>query len=277
MDDCSTDNTYHILVQLQKLDKRIKLYRNIENLGISKTLNFAFQHSKGSYICRIDGDDVSHPERIERKLRFLREYHDIALVGCSVSSIDENGNLLGNKKMISNHKIISKTLKYATPVFHIWLARREVYEKLNGYRNIPYVEDYDFLLRMTSLGYKYTNICDYFGYSIRLRTGNTISSVGILQRKAHRYCYKLFLRRNKGIDDNFSIQEFNHFVKTNLFEYKLFKLSNTFLQKSLYIKGSISLKKIGYVLLAYLLSKEQRLYINGRLRVWFLKKINQTV
>lgn len=43
-----------------------------------------------------------------------------------------------------NDNIINKTIKYTSPVLHIWLAKREVYTKLNGYREIPGAEDYDF-------------------------------------------------------------------------------------------------------------------------------------
>jgi glycosyltransferase involved in cell wall biosynthesis len=269
VDDCSTDNTYKIIQELKKQDSRIKLYKNSKNSKIVKTLNIAFQHSRGEYICRMDGDDISDHDRIERKLGFLKENPDVSLVGCSVKSIDENGKLLNRKKMPSNQNIINKTLKFATPVFHIWLAKRDVYEKLNGYRNIPYVEDYDFLLRMTSMGFKYTNLDDYFGYSIRLRHGNTISHAGIIQRKAHRYCYNLYLRRTSGLDDNFSMQEFNEYVSSKPIEYKLFSLSNNMLQRAILIENRYNLKKYLYILLSYLGSKEQRNYINGKLAVIF--------
>ncbi|MFJ7827547.1 glycosyltransferase family 2 protein [Psychrobacillus sp. NPDC096623] len=274
VDDSSTDNTYSIVQKLQKSDGRIKLYKNRKNLQIAKTLNIAYQHSNGDYICRMDGDDVSHLERIERKLNYLRSNPEISLVGCSVKSINETGDLLGCKKMLSNQVTIHKTLKYASPVFHIWLARREVYEKLKGYRHIPYVEDYDFLLRMTSLGYKYTNISEYFGYSIRLRSGNTISTAGILQRKAHRYCYNLYQRRCQGYEENFSIGDFNDYVRTTSLEFKMFKKSNILLQKALFIKKRMSFRKIMYAFLSYLISKEQRKYINGRLIVLYLGKSN---
>jgi hypothetical protein len=223
----------------------------------------------------MDGDDVSHSERIERKVNYLKNNPEIFLVGCSVTSIDESGNLLSHKRMLSKQSSIQKTMKYASPVFHIWLAKREVYDKLHGYRCIPYVEDYDFLLRMTSLGYKFTNISDYYGYAIRLRNGNTISSAGITQRKAHRYCYSLYQRRDYGDKDNFSIEGFNNYVQSNQIEDELFCKSNSLLQKALYIKKRISITKTIYVLLSYLLSKEQRKYINGRIIIMLLVKSNR--
>lgn len=265
VDDCSKDNTYKILQDMEKRDHRIKLYKNIENKKIVETLNFAFEKSSGDYICRMDGDDISDSRRIENKMLYLQENQDISLVGCSVYTIDERGNNLRKREMLSNQKTIIKTLKYSTPVFHIWLARREVYEKLHGYRNIPYVEDYDFLLRMTTLGLKYSNISNYFGYSIRLHSNNTISNVGIIQRKAHRYCYQLYLQRKKNKCDSFTINDFYKYVKSSDWEKKIFNLSNIFLQRALSNNKRFNLKKIMYFFVSYLLSFEQRRYINGRI------------
>jgi len=259
---------------MAKSDSRIKLYRNPRNMRVAETLNVAFRHSRGEYICRMDGDDISHYQRIEKKLNYLIENPDISLVGCSVQSIDEEGKLLSKKKMPSGQKTIMKTLKYATPVFHIWLTRRDLYERLSGYRNIPYAEDYDFLLRMTTLGLKYSNLADYFGYSIRLRSGNTISQAGIIQRKAHRYCYELYARRERKSEDDFSIEDFHNYVKSSSYEKKAFHFSNRLLQKALTINSRFSVAKYFYLAVSYLMSHEQREYINGRLRVLIYSKVD---
>ncbi len=58
VDDGSIDNTYKIVEELAKEDNRIKLYKNKQNL---KIVNYA----KGEYILRMDGDDISTPDRIE--------------------------------------------------------------------------------------------------------------------------------------------------------------------------------------------------------------------
>jgi glycosyltransferase involved in cell wall biosynthesis len=257
---------------MKKKDSRIKLYRNSKNIKIVETLNFAFMQSQGEYICRMDGDDISDYHRIEKKLLFLKENPDISLVGCSVQSIDEKGNLLNRKTMPSSQRIIMKTLEFASPVFHIWLAKREVYEKLKGYRNIAYVEDYDFLLRMTTLGLKYSNLADYFGYSVRLRSGNTISYAGIIQRKAHRYSYRLYLQRSKKSNDNFSIENFREFVNSSAYERKTFQLSSLLLHRALINNKRNNVKKYCYFIASYLISNEQRKYVNGRLRVTIYSK-----
>lgn len=64
-DDCSTDDTYEIAVGLAKLDGRISVFRNIENLGIGKNWNEAYSKAKGDYIVIANADDIYHSEFIQ--------------------------------------------------------------------------------------------------------------------------------------------------------------------------------------------------------------------
>ena len=60
LDDFSTDNTYEICNEYLKKDKRIKLYRNKKNIGLTKSLNKLAANSTGLYIDRQDSDDFSY-------------------------------------------------------------------------------------------------------------------------------------------------------------------------------------------------------------------------
>lgn len=88
VDDCSTDNTYNIVAELVPNDARIKLFKNNKNSKIVKTLNFALEQSKGDFIARMDGDDISAPQRLEKQLNFLLKHPQYALVGSHVTTID---------------------------------------------------------------------------------------------------------------------------------------------------------------------------------------------
>lgn len=94
----------------------------------------------------MDGDDISVFDRIENKVKFLEENQEFDLVGCSMKAIDTAGKNIGQTIHFSNQNLLLESLEYVTPVSHIWLARKSVYDKLNGYREISGVEDYDFLL-----------------------------------------------------------------------------------------------------------------------------------
>lgn len=203
IDDGSTDDTYSIIKELARSDDRIKFYKNEKNLKIVKTLNRALSLATGSYIVRMDGDDVSKLDRIERKVNFLEQNPDIDLVGCSLISIDENGREIKKIKKLQSFDLIKKTLRYTSPVSHIWMCKKDVYSRLNGYRELSGAEDYDFVLRLISSGMKAINIADYYGYYVRIaREGNTISSTGLLQKKLHEKIYSMYKKRIKyGMDD----------------------------------------------------------------------------
>lgn len=208
IDDGSTDDTCSIIEELAKSDDRIKFYKNEKNLKIVKTLNRALSLAKGEYIARMDGDDISELDRIERKVSFLERNPSIDLIGCSLISIDENGKQIKKIKKLQSFDLVKKTLRYTSPVSHIWLCRKDVYNKLNGYRELSGAEDYDFILRLISSGMKAINIADYYGYYVRIgREGNTISSTGLLQKKLHEKIYSMYKQRIKYGKDDF--EEFN--------------------------------------------------------------------
>ena len=262
IDDGSSDRTYDICRFLASKDPRVKLFKNERNLKIVKTLNYGLSLAKGSYIARMDGDDISEPDRIEKKVRFLEKNLEIDLVGCSLKSIDMDGQLIGESIYSPNQELLLATLKYSTPVSHIWVARRHVYDQLNGYRELSGVEDYDFLLRMTTLGLKYSNLEDYFGYYVRLgREGNTIESLGIKQRKMRKYAYSLFLEREKYGKDSFSLEFLDSVINSSTIGTKLYSFSAQCLARAIRFRGHKCYFRMIVFLLLSLVSTYQVLYL----------------
>jgi glycosyltransferase involved in cell wall biosynthesis len=199
VDDCSIDDTLIKVQKLAKLDSRVRVIKNDKNLKISKSLNEAYFISNGEYILRMDGDDVSAHDRIAVKLKFLKMNPDIDIVGCSTNTINEDGVFLCHNKMVQDEHVIEQLLPLSTPLKHIWLSKRKVYEALNAYRDISGVEDYDFLLRAKYHGFKFTNISDYYGYDVRIgRDGSTISSLGYKQLKLKKLVYLDYLSSYTG-------------------------------------------------------------------------------
>lgn len=193
VDDCSTDRTYEVVEEIKKNDNRIKLFRNKENLKIAKTLNFALLQVTGEFIARMDGDDFSEPTKIEKQYLFLKNNPEFVLVGTNYILEDESGKEISRTHYLSDFSKIKKILRYESPVAHIWLTTRKIYDEIGEYR-MSGVEDYDFLLRLVSKGFKISNLEEYL-YKVRLRNGNTISTMGLKQRKSAEFAYKLYKER----------------------------------------------------------------------------------
>lgn len=143
------------LAQLAHKEPRLRYHFNEKNLGLLDSLNNGIQMCHGEYICRMDEDDYAEKSRIEKQMNYLEEYN-LDLVGTYTNLMDMSGKLLGEIRRFPLHnKYLCKYLKYANAVPHpTWLVRKEVYEELNGYRNIPCADDYDFLIRVCLHNYK---------------------------------------------------------------------------------------------------------------------------
>lgn len=87
-DDCSTDATVDIIKSIK--DERIKLYENTENCGLTRNLNKGLRIAKGRYIARMDGDDISLPERFEKQVKYFEEHPKVMLISCQTQNFGES-------------------------------------------------------------------------------------------------------------------------------------------------------------------------------------------
>ena len=95
IDDSSTDESREYLSSLQ--DARIRLIRNNENIGLTKSLNIGLKAARGKYIARMDSDDISLPARLETQYHYMERHPKVIMCGSRVS-------YTGNQKGISNGK-----------------------------------------------------------------------------------------------------------------------------------------------------------------------------
>jgi glycosyltransferase involved in cell wall biosynthesis len=116
VDDASTDNSYQILKNYAQKDKRIQVFRNKVNSGVSKTANFALQKAQGQFIARMDSDDVMYPSRLEKQVKFLLKNPDTVLVGGQCLLINEQGLKIGEKRFPTNFQNIKKMIFWNIPV-----------------------------------------------------------------------------------------------------------------------------------------------------------------
>jgi glycosyltransferase involved in cell wall biosynthesis len=75
-DDASNDYSMDVLEHYAKVDKRVKILRNEENMGVSYTNNKAKKATTGEIICVADGDDVFDPNRAKYSYDFLKKNKD---------------------------------------------------------------------------------------------------------------------------------------------------------------------------------------------------------
>lgn len=143
------------LKELELREARLHYYINEKNMGLLFSLNKGIAYCKGSLICRMDEDDYAEPDRVAKQVAFLQKY-DLDLVGSYTNLMDMQGNLIGEiKRFPTGNQYIGRFLRYTNAIPHpTWLARKTVYERLGGYRDINCADDYDFLIRAYLQGFK---------------------------------------------------------------------------------------------------------------------------
>jgi glycosyltransferase involved in cell wall biosynthesis len=85
VDDGSTDGSRDVIKSLD--DPRIRLVEQ-EPLGLVAALNRGLAEAKGAYVARMDADDLSLPERLERQAAFLAAHPEVGLVATSFRIVE---------------------------------------------------------------------------------------------------------------------------------------------------------------------------------------------
>lgn len=101
-DDCSTDDTPAIVEHFKKQDKRIKSWKNEQNLKLFANYNACIERSSGKYIKPFAHDDLFHPDLLKRMVYILDENTDISLVTSARSWIDAEGQRIEAESQTAN-------------------------------------------------------------------------------------------------------------------------------------------------------------------------------
>lgn len=251
------------LKKVAKSDPRVIVSFNEKNIGLVASLNRGLKICTGKYIARMDADDISIPERIEKQLTFLTK-KDYNLVGCQFCVFNNEEDLYKSESPIYN-SACKKVLKYKSCIAHpSWLVERAVYDNLDGYRNIDTCEDLDFLQRAVYAGYKVGNCPEVL---LRYRDNqNSISHKKEYRQMAIRRMMARSLYKNSILtEENYRSYLLSESYKRDVITFeKITKLDNRF--KS----GEKGIKKFA-VLIQLLL---EPIYVEEK--IWNLK-INRAI
>jgi glycosyltransferase involved in cell wall biosynthesis len=165
IDDGSTDSTPAIVHSYR--DERIIYRQHNQNMGIVAALNKGIRYAHGVYVARMDADDISLPERLEKQVAFLENHAKVAVLGTCAELIDEMGKTIGDIDFPSDHVILEWEMCFACPVIHpSVMIRRDFLLTMGGYRaDFPHTEDYDLWTRIS----RQARLANLSGRFLRLR------------------------------------------------------------------------------------------------------------
>ncbi|WP_340616634.1 glycosyltransferase family 2 protein [Xenorhabdus entomophaga] len=164
VNDASTDTTAQILLEFQEKDDRIQIINNVSNMGLAKSLNIAISASRGEFIARMDADDYSFPDRLEKQYNFMVSHPNTIVCGTAMSIYEESHH---NKIPPLSHEKILSRIVFDCPFYHpTVMIRKDILLEFG----ITYPEDYKkaqdyglwvslFLLSIDK-GYRFINLPD---------------------------------------------------------------------------------------------------------------------
>jgi glycosyltransferase involved in cell wall biosynthesis len=161
VDDGSTDETSAIVSGFQ--DPRLKLI-DCDHRSVSDATNAGTEAATAPVIARMDADDFSQPERLEKQLGLFHR-QELDVVGCKVRILNETGEVVPgmqryerwiNEETLAGEQIVALRFVELPIVNPTILARRTYFEM--GFRDCDLPEDYDLMLRAAEAGMRFGKV-----------------------------------------------------------------------------------------------------------------------
>jgi glycosyltransferase involved in cell wall biosynthesis len=163
-DDGSSDDTRSIVERFIEQDDRFHL-QGSDRVGLVEALNRTISTSNAEFLARIDGDDISRPDRLRLQVDFLDANPHILAVGCLVNSFSSAGVGLGMQRYtewlntVVSAEEIERALFVESPLCHPSVTmRRSAFEQSIGYVDDGRPEDYHLWLDFFARGFQMAKV-----------------------------------------------------------------------------------------------------------------------
>lgn len=159
-DDGSKDNTREVAQSyVEKYPGKFILLTNKHNLKLAATLNRCLEYADTEYVARMDGDDLSLPDRFASEIEFLDSHPEYALVSCPMVYFDESGDYHTGH---SESEPTKEAFRFGTPFCHApVLMRRNILNAIGNYTAEPWIgrsEDYYLWYKFYKAGHRGFNL-----------------------------------------------------------------------------------------------------------------------
>lgn len=147
LNDGSTDKSFEIIKSYS--DSRIRFVENEKNVGLISTLNKGINLSRGKYIARMDCDDISLPQRLEKQASFLDTHPEIGVCGSWIQIFSDDMSYI-QKYALTSEEIRCTMLFYCGLAHPTVIIRKNIILKYQLYYDCEYIhaEDYELWQRL---------------------------------------------------------------------------------------------------------------------------------
>lgn len=121
IDDGSKDFSNFKYIQENFEDERLILVKNEVNLGVARSLNRGLLMAKGDLIFRMDSDDISLPNRLEKMIEFMENNPEINIAGSFARTFGKRNFIV---KLPTNDNEIKIEMLFNNPLCHPTVVMR---------------------------------------------------------------------------------------------------------------------------------------------------------
>lgn len=164
VDDCSSKNRVKdILAEIK--DERIVIIENKVNLGLAASLNECIERSTGEYIVRMDTDDISMSDRLERQVKYMDAYPECDIMSGRTCLFTDSGKFWLGSTYFGDKRSVKVELFFDSTLLHPSVIIRSSFLKKN---NLKYDEscrraqDYNLWVRSSLIGGDIRSVEDYY-------------------------------------------------------------------------------------------------------------------
>lgn len=144
-----------------------------QNRGLGLALAEGITHCTYDLIARMDGDDISLPDRFEKQVAFMKENPDITISGGQIQEFTETPeNITGSREVPISDPEIKQLSKWRSPFNHVTVIfRKNAVVAAGNYQHFRYYEDYWLWVRMINNGNKTANLPEFL---VKVRAGDNM-------------------------------------------------------------------------------------------------------
>ena len=117
-----------------QLGEIFTIIANVENKGLTKSLNAGIKYVRSELIARMDSDDEAMPDRFMLQHQYFEEHPDVDIIGGFMEMVDENGNLKYVRNYPLDHEGICEMMPKVCPFGHPAVMMRTTIFKEKGLR-----------------------------------------------------------------------------------------------------------------------------------------------
>ena len=145
------------------LDSRLRIFTTeVRHLPFS--LSLGLHHARADLVARMDSDDLSKSDRLQRQVNYMRSHPDVAVLGSCYEMIDSSGQVQQKVNLPLDDINIRKVLRWRNPICHpTVMFRKDVILRAGGYVGGLQAEDYDLWVRLaTDQNVKFANLPEIY-------------------------------------------------------------------------------------------------------------------